>query len=248
VNSDVPCAIEATVRHQRGALGLDLDLAVDHGEVLAVVGPNGAGKTTLLRILAGLDRLDSGVVRLSGTTVDQPESKVFLDPADRSVGMVFQSRALFAGMSALDNVAFGPRCRGATRTDANDVARQWLDAMDVAAIADLRPRALSGGEAQRVALARALAVEPEVLLLDEPMTAVDAGARPALRELLRRHLDGFRGGCVIVTHDPSDIRRIADRVAVLENGTIAQVGTPDEILSRPDCAYARALAHEETGR
>lgn len=238
--------VEAHFTFRRGVLALDLDFAVDDGEVLAVVGPNGAGKTTVLRVLAGLERIDSGRLVIDGRTVDQRHPEIHVDPADRCVGMLFQNRALFANMTALGNVAFGLRSRGASRASAESAAGSWLERMGVASVAATRVGRLSGGEAQRVAMARALAGGPRLLLLDEPLTAVDAGARPPLRDVLRSHLDDFAGGCVIVSHDPADVASIADRVIVIEDGAIAQSGTPAEILDAPKCGYARALAAGRT--
>lgn len=241
-------AVEASFTRRRGDLGLDVAFSVDDGEVVALVGPNGAGKTTLLRILAGLERIDSGRLAMAGTVVDQRDPDVHVDPVDRSVGMLFQNRALFANMTAAENVAFGPRSRGASRAAADATARSWLERMGIGTVAESLPVRLSGGEAQRTALARALAVEPEVLLLDEPLTAVDAGARPSLRELLRGHLRDFEGACVIVSHDPADIRAVADRVLVIEDGMIVQSGATEDVLANPTSGYARALAHEPDRR
>lgn len=248
MTSDPMPAIDASIRFRRGALSLDLSFTVEHGEVVAIVGPNGAGKTTLLRLLAGLERLDSGRLVVAGAVVDQRDPEVHVDPAERSIGMLFQNRALFSNMTAAENVAFGLRSRGESRASAGAIALRWLERMGVDAMAGARPAQLSGGEAQRVALARALAVDPTVLLLDEPLTAVDAGARLPLRELLRRHLDELDGACVIVSHDPADIRAIAHRVLVIEDGRIVQSGTADEVLGHPTCDYARALARDTERR
>lgn len=241
-------AIDASIGFCRGELALDLSFSVERGEVVALVGPNGAGKTTLLRILAGLERISSGRLVVAGVVVDQRDPEIHVDPANRPVGMLFQNRALFSGMSVADNVAFGLRSRGESRATAKASAMRWLERMGLDGLGDVRPGRLSGGEAQRVALARALAVDPRVLLLDEPLTAVDAGARPPLRDLLRRHLAELDGACVIVSHDPADIRAIAHRVLVIENGRIVQSGTTDEVLGNPTCDYARALARDTAQR
>jgi molybdate transport system ATP-binding protein len=188
------------------------------GRTVVLVGPNGAGKTTRLRALA------ARAVR-EGTTV----------------GVVYQDLLLFPHLSALDNVAYGLRRRGVRRTEARRRAAEWLERMDLVGRAGARPRHLSGGEAQRVALARALAVEPQLLLLDEPLSALDAAAKPAARRLLREHLAGFAGARVLVTHDATDAMALADTVVVLEAGRVTQTGTPEEVRARPRTPYAAEL-------
>ena len=155
--------------------------------------------------------------------------------------MVFQDYLLFPHLTVLANVAFGPRSRGSSRADANRRARQWLDRMDLADRAGSRPGELSGGQAQRVAVARALATEPRLLLLDEPMAALDVGARGSVRHQLRRHLGMFSGSCVMVTHDPLDAAAIADRLVIVEAGKVVQQGTLEEVTSRPRTEYVAEL-------
>lgn len=238
----------AALTAARGSVALEIDVAVGPGEVLAVLGPNGAGKTTLLRLIAGLAPIDSGLITVGSHVVDDPEHDIFVAAAGRSVGMVFQNRALFSSMTVLDNVAFGLRAAGMPRAESRDLARATLSRLGIAELAPSFPGRLSGGEAQRVALARALATRPRVLLLDEPLAALDAGARPELRRVLAEHLVDFDGACLVVTHDPLDAIALAERTAILERGRIVQEGRLDDILEDPRCEYAQALTRESRAR
>ncbi|HEX8804982.1 MAG TPA: ABC transporter ATP-binding protein [Acidimicrobiales bacterium] len=224
-----------------GALDLDIDLAVDDGEVVALLGPNGAGKTTTLRAVAGLVPLERGRVEVDGHTLDDPATGTFVPAHERPIGFVFQDHLLFPRMSALDNVAFGLRARGVGRAEARRRAAGWLDRLDVADHADVRPAALSGGQAQRVALARALATDPRLLLLDEPLAALDARARIRVRAELRRHLATFPGARLLVTHDAIDALVLADRLVVVDGGRVSQAGTPAEVTRRPRSRYVADL-------
>lgn len=224
----------------RGAFHLDLTLDVAAGEVVALLGPNGAGKTTALRALAGLVPLAGGQIDLGGTLVAGPG--LSMPPERRHVGVVFQDYLLFPHLSALENVAFGPRCAGVSRVAARAVATEWLGRMGLASCAGLRPARLSGGQAQRVALARALATSPRLLLLDEPLAALDARTRLEVRADLRRHLSAFDGATVLVTHDPLDAMVLADRIVVIEGGGVVQAGSPAEIVARPRTDYVARLA------
>lgn len=234
-------AVDARVVVEVGELALDVELRLEPGEVLAVVGPNGAGKTTLLRALAGLLPVDDGFVRLGGRAVDDPAGGALVPPEQRSVGMVFQQYHLFPHLSALDNVAFGLRARRVARAEARRRAGEWLERLGIGPVADRVPARLSGGQAQRVALARALATDPVLLLLDEPLAALDAASRPAMRRELRRYLGAFGGATVIVTHDPLDAAVLASRIVVLEAGRVVQAGTPDAIAARPRSRYVADL-------
>jgi molybdate transport system ATP-binding protein len=234
--------LDATIRTQLGSLSLSLDIAAERGETIALLGPNGAGKTTALRCLAGLHPIDDGRIRLDGNALDDPDRDVFVPAAERSVGVVFQDYLLFANLSALDNVAFGLRARGMARRTANQQAGAWIDRVDLADHSGHRPRALSGGQQQRVALARALATEPALLLLDEPLAALDAATRIELRRLLRRHLSTFAGVCILVTHDPIDAHALADRVVVIESGAVTQTGALADLTSHPRSRYIADLA------
>ncbi|GGK17636.1 hypothetical protein GCM10010124_07720 [Pilimelia terevasa] len=209
-------ALEVAVTLRRGAFRRRLDLRVDGGEVVALVGPNGAGKTTALRTLAGLHRPAAGTVRLGGRTLDDVPAGAHVPTHRRRVGLVFQEYLLFGHLSVRENVAFGPRCAGLGRAAARRRADEWLDRMRLAGYAGRRPGHLSGGQAQRVALARALAAAPALLLLDEPLAALDAGLRPAIRAELRAYLRDFAGPTVLVTHDPGDAAALADRVVSLD--------------------------------
>jgi molybdate transport system ATP-binding protein len=232
--------LDAHLRVARGSFELDLALSVAPGEVVALLGPNGAGKTTTLRALAGLLPLDAGHIVLSGQLLDDGRS-TFVRPERRSVGVVFQDYLLFPHLSALENVAFGPRSRGVPRQQAREVARQWLARVGLADLARHRPRQLSGGQAQRVALARALAVSPELLLLDEPLAALDARTRLDTRASLHRHLAEHAGPTLVVTHDPVDAFMLADRLVIVEDGRIVQSGTPADVTAHPRTDYVARL-------
>ncbi len=233
--------LEAEVDVCLGSLHLFVDLRVGKGETVAVLGPNGAGKTTLLRVLAGLTPLDGGRVVLDSETLEDTKAGVHVPPERRRIGMVFQDHVLFPHLSALENVAFGLRCRGAGRSTARREAGVWLERIGLADRAAARAGDLSGGQAQRVALARALAGEPRLLLLDEPLAALDATTRPAIRNDLRRRLDDYGGMRVLVTHDPMEAMALADRLLVLEAGRVSQSGTREELISRPRSPYVADL-------
>jgi molybdate transport system ATP-binding protein len=238
----VALTLSAAIGLQRGALALDVSLHAGGEGVLALLGPNGAGKSTILRALAGLEPLAAGRVVLGDVCLEDAGRGVRLPPERRGVGLVPQDVVLFAHLTVLDNVAFGLRCRGSTRREARRRARGWLDRLGVAAVASVRPRALSGGQAQRVALARALATEPRLLLLDEPLAAVDASARADLRRALRHHLGGHAGVRILVTHDPLDAAALASRVAIIEAGRVVQHGTFHEVTARPRSTWVARLA------
>ena len=224
-----------------GNFELDVDLKVEPGEVVAVLGPNGAGKTSILRGLAGLLPLDVGRVALDGVVLEEPAASVFVPSERRPIGMVFQDYLLFPHLTVVDNIAFGLRSRGTPRPAATATARQWLERVGLAAEAERKPGSLSGGQAQRVALARALATNPALLLLDEPMAALDASTRVELRRDLRRHLESFRGVRLLVTHDPVEAMAMADRLVILEHGRVLQSGTPAEVTQRPRSRYVADL-------
>jgi molybdate transport system ATP-binding protein len=232
--------LSAQVAIRLGDFELDVSCETPASTVTAVLGPNGAGKTTLLRCIAGAVAIDRGRIALDDRVLDQPPS-VFVPPERRHLGLVHQGYLLFPHLTALDNVAFGLRCRGASTGDARCVAEGWLRRVGVAAEAGARPTALSGGQAQRVALARALATEPAALLLDEPLAALDAGTRVDIRRDLRRYLADYPGPTVLVTHDPIDALALADRVVVLERGRVSQAGPLAEVTARPRSRYVAEL-------
>jgi molybdate transport system ATP-binding protein len=229
-------------RTEVGALVLDVDLTVETGETLAVLGPNGAGKTSLLRALLGLLPLTSGRIELDGRVLDEPAQATWVPTELRSIGAVFQDLLLFPTMDVLENVAFGLRAAGTRRAEARTVAGAWLARVDLGGRATSSVRSLSGGEAQRVALARALAPGPRALLLDEPLGSLDAEVRGAVRRDLREHLVAHDGPCVLVTHDPLDAAVLADRVVVLEQGSVTDAGVLADLVAHPRTAWAAELA------
>ncbi len=233
--------LEARIGLRLGSLDLDAELRTAPGEVVALLGPNGAGKSTLLRCLAGLVPLDRGRISIDGLVVDDPAGDVLVEPEDRPTGFVFQDHVLFDHLSVVENVAYGLRARGMVKREARVRAHEWLERFDLVDYAQQRPGALSGGQAQRVALARALATSPRLLLLDEPLAALDAGTRATVRRDLRRHLASFEGMRLVVTHDPVDAYALADRVVVLESGRVVQRGTLAEVTAHPRTRYVADL-------
>jgi molybdate transport system ATP-binding protein len=216
-------------------------LHIDAGEVVGLLGPNGAGKTTALRALAGLQPLSAGHVALAGRDLDRPDRRVWIPTERRPIGVVFQDYLLFPHLSALDNVAFGPRRHGMDRRTARRQAADWLSRVGLAEHARRKPRQLSGGQAQRVALARALAVRPALLLLDEPLAALDARTRLDTRAELQRHLTEHPGATLLVTHDPLDALVLADRLVIVEDGQVVQEGDAATITAQPRTDYVARL-------
>jgi molybdate transport system ATP-binding protein len=214
------------------------DLAVPDGRTVAVVGPNGAGKSTLLQAVAGLLPARSGRVELGGQVVQDQDR--CLPPHRRRTALLEQQPLLFDHLCVLDNVAFAPRARGLRKPAARGAARHWLDVVGAAALAGRRPRTLSGGQAQRVALARALAAEPALLLLDEPLAALDVDAAGDLRALLQQVLAGRT--CLLVTHEVLDVLLLADDLVVLDGGAVVEAGNAHAVLARPRSAFAAGLA------
>ncbi len=237
--SDGSGGVRATIRVDRPGFELDLELSVEPAERLVLVGPNGAGKSTTLRVLAGLELPTSATISIGGVVVDQ--DRRHLATYQRSIGMVFQDYLLFPHLSVLDNVAFGLRSRGIRTPAARAAAMVWLDRFGLTELASARPGRISGGQAQRVALARALVPEPKLLLLDEPLAALDAATRMQVRAELRHQLAGLSQAVIMVTHDPVDAAVLADRVVVIEDGKVVQVGEPAEIARRPRSDYVARL-------
>jgi molybdate transport system ATP-binding protein len=233
--------LDAHLVVDRGGFRLDVRLAVDKGEVVALLGPNGAGKTTALRALAGLQPITGGHITLEGLDLDRPDRRVWTPTERRPIGVVFQDYLLFPHLSALDNVAFGPRRQGVGRHDARARAARWLDRVGLGDHVSRKPRHLSGGQAQRVALARALAVDPALLLLDEPLAALDARTRLDTRAELHRHLAEHPGATLLVTHDPLDALVLADRLVIVEHGQVVQEGDAATITARPRTDYVAHL-------
>jgi molybdate transport system ATP-binding protein len=228
-------SLYADVEVKRGGFSLDIDLTVEAGETVAVLGPNGAGKTTLLRALAGLVPV-TGRVTLDGQVLDDSAGGRHVPTEERRVGLVFQDHVLFPHMTVLENVAFG------LKRDGSRVARDWLDRSGLGDKAGVLPRELSGGQAQRVALLRTLITEPRLLLLDEPLAALDVSVRAEVRRELSRQLAGFTGIRILVTHDPLEAIALADRLVVLEQGKVVQTGLPSEVTARPRSRFVADLA------
>ena len=217
----------------------DVNLQVQSGELFALLGPSGCGKTTLLRIIAGLERADAGSVLLQGADATGRAAR------ERGVGFVFQHYALFRHMTVFENIAFGlrvrPRDRRPSDAEITRRVRELLELIQLEFLANRRPSDLSGGQRQRVALARALAVEPKVLLLDEPFGALDAKVRRELRRWLRRLHDDIHLTSVFVTHDQDEALELADRVAVMNHGRIEQEGRPDEVVQHPATPFVTSF-------
>lgn len=234
--------LEARFKASVSEFPIDFAMTAEAGETIALLGPNGAGKTSVLRALAGLLPLDEGRIILDETVLDDVAARVHVSPEQRPIGVVFQHYLLFPHLSVADNIAFGLRARGSSRADASRQAAEWIERLDLREYAGRRPDALSGGQAQRVALARAMAIKPRLLLLDEPMAALDASTRVHLRRELRRQLSGYPGVRLLVTHDPVEALAMADRLLVMEGGRVVQEGLSDEVTQRPRSSYVADLA------
>jgi molybdate transport system ATP-binding protein len=233
--------LTACLQVQVGDLCLDVELEAQPGEIVALLGPNGAGKTTLLRALAGLRPIAKGLVTLDGTVLEDTSRRITIPAEDRPIGVVFQDYLLFPHLSVVENVAFGLRCRGTPRREARRQAHGWLEQVGLAAFDGSQPSELSGGQRQRVALARALATSPRLLLLDEPLAALDASTRLETRRALLRQLARYDGVRLIVTHEPLEAMAMADRLIVIEGGRITHEGTPSDISERPRSRYVADL-------
>lgn len=223
--------------------GFDVTLDVAPGRTLALLGPNGAGKSTALGLAAGTLRPHDGEIALDGRLLVRARSgrtTTWVPPYRRRVALLPQDPTLFGHLTVRDNVAFGPRAQGRSRREAAAAAHRWLEAIDIADLADRRPAALSGGEAQRVAIARALAAAPRLLLLDEPLAALDVDVTPALRQALQHLLAAQT--TVVATHDVLDALLLADEVAVVDGGRVVERGPTAEVLSRPRSAFAASIA------
>ena len=234
-------SLDASVRLSLGVLDLDMALAIEEGEVVALLGPNGAGKTTLLRAMAGLVPLRAGHVHLDGKVLEDVATRAFVPTEQRSIGVVFQDYLLFPHLSVLENVAFGLRSRGTGRRVAAEKAVNWLQRVGLGSYAQAKPAELSGGQRQRVALARALAPDPRLLLLDEPLAALDVTTRAEVRRDLKHHLASFPGLRLVVTHDPIEAAALADRLIVMEQGRLVQAGTTAEVTAHPRSRYVADL-------
>ncbi len=221
---------------------LEVDIDVEPGRTVALLGPNGAGKSTLVAALSGLLTIDEGHITIAGRVVTDAARGINLPPEDRGIGVVFQEYILFPHLSVADNVAFGLTARGTARGEARRQARDFLSELHLSELQDRLPAELSGGQAQRVALARALIIQPDLLLLDEPLAALDVRTRADLRHTLSEHLAAFSGPRILITHDPTEAFLLADEVFVMEDGLITQRGTAADIRLRPQTKYAADLA------
>jgi iron(III) transport system ATP-binding protein len=211
----------------------DISFELSGGEILALVGPSGCGKTTTLRIIAGLERPDSGIVRLNDRVV--VSKSVFVAPEKRGVGMVFQDHALFPHLTVAENIAFG--LRGQSPAQVRQTVGEMLHLVGLLPLSKRYPHALSGGERQRVALARALAPRPVLVLMDEPFSSLDADLRMEMREHVRQILKSMQATVVFVTHDQDEALYMGDRLAVLQNGHLEQIGTPEEIFHESNTRF-----------
>jgi molybdate transport system ATP-binding protein len=229
--------LRAEIELTRGTFEMSVDFDVPAGTVLAILGPNGSGKSSLLGSLSGLLRPQYASITFDGRALHA------LPPHDRAVGLLSQDPLLFPHLSVVDNVAFSPRSKGASRAESREIARRWLAEVDAAEFADRKPAQLSGGQAQRVAVARALAGEPDLLLLDEPLAALDVDAAPAIRGLLRRVLsNNSTRATVLVSHDPLDALALADHVLVMARGKVVERGPTREVLAAPRTAFTARIA------
>jgi molybdate transport system ATP-binding protein len=234
-------SLRVDARARRGTFVVEAAFDAEPGQTLALLGPNGAGKSTLVDVLAGLLPPESGTVTLEGITLDDSTVGLHTPAESRPVGVVFQQLLLFPHLPAVENVAFPLRARGVSRQLARRRASDLLNDLGLADRASARPRDLSGGEAQRVALARALVAEPALLLLDEPLSALDVRARTQIRGLLRGTLEEFPGVRLLVTHDPVEAMTLADRMVLIEGGKVTQIGTAQEVRAAPRTRYAADL-------
>ncbi|MEX1125549.1 MAG: ATP-binding cassette domain-containing protein [Acidimicrobiia bacterium] len=221
---------------------LDISITIPPGRTVALLGPNGAGKSTAVAALAGLIQVDEGRIVLGGRTLDDSERARFVPPEERMVGVVFQDYVLFPHLTVAENIAFGPRSHRMGREPAMQRAALWMNRLALDDLAQRKPGQLSGGQAQRVALARAMAIEPDLLLLDEPLSALDVATRARLRRALSDHLAQFPGPRLLITHDPSEAFLLADEIHVIEDGRVTQVGTANDIRLRPKTPYIADLA------
>jgi molybdate transport system ATP-binding protein len=234
--------LKADIQLRLSRLDLDAAFTVESGEVVALLGPNGSGKSTTLRALMGLLPLAGGQVVLDGTVLEDPAQHIKVPPESRPIGLMFQDYLLFPHLNAVENVAFGLRAKGTDKKTARERATEALARLGLeGALTSARPSAMSGGQQQRVAMARALVTEPKLLLLDEPLAALDVSTKTDVRRLLRAALRQSEAANVLVTHDLLDAVALGDRMVVIGDGKIVQTGTPAEVTSRPRSKYVADL-------
>ena len=212
----------------RGTFTLDVNLVFNEGEVVAIMGPNGSGKSTFLHAIAGLLPVTSGTLTLNGETFDDATADTFVDPTQRTVGIVFQGGLLFETMTVLENIVFGLRARKIKRAAAATQAQPLINQFSLTDLLERQPQELSGGQAQRVAIARVLVTQPKVLLLDEPMSGLDTATRQLIRQEFREVLASFAGYRILVTHDSEDALAMADRIIELDQGKVIWDGPVSE--------------------
>jgi len=235
----VTAGLRADVAVRRGDFHLDVSVTLTAGSVLAVLGPNGSGKSTLLNAIAGQIRPDFGRIEVGNRVLSDDDT--FVAVADRRVGLLGQDPLLFPHLSALENVSFGQLARGVRHQQARSVAAEWLGRVGLTGLEDQKPASLSGGQQQRVAIARALAAKPDLLLLDEPMAALDVETASAVRTLLREHLAQTGVTTIVVTHDVADAIVLADQVMILQDGRIADAGGLSELMREPATEFTASL-------
>src|SRR5499427_1018783 len=233
--------LDADIQLRLSRLTLDTAFTVAAGEVLALLGPNGSGKSTTLQALVGLLPLAGGRIVLDGTVLEDPAQHVKVPPEQRPIGLMFQDYLLFPHLSALENVAFGLRAKGTDKKAAREKASQAMERLGLDGLAEAKPGAMSGGQQQRVAMARALVTDPKLLLLDEPLAALDVSTKTDVRRLLREVLRQSHAANVLVTHDLLDAVALGDRMVVIQDGQIVQTGTPAEVTARPRSQYVADL-------
>jgi ABC-type spermidine/putrescine transport systems, ATPase components len=221
---------------------LDITLSVRCGETLVLIGENGAGKSTVLNLISGILTPDGGEITLAGRTLFSDGSRIDVPAESRNIGHLFQSYALFPHMTVAGNVAFGLRCRKIPRPEIADTVAEQLAAMHLSDLADVNVGRLSGGQRQRVALARALVLEPELLLLDEPLAAVDMRAQAGMRTELRDRIRNAGIPCIVVTHNLRDVLELADRLCLIEEGRVAAEGAPEEVLAMRENGFIASFA------
>jgi molybdate transport system ATP-binding protein len=233
--------LDADLQLRLSRLSLDVGFTVAPGEVLAVLGPNGSGKSTILRALTGLLALAGGRVVLDDVVLEDPAQQMRVAPEKRRIAMMFQDYLLFPHMSAVENVAFGLRATGTDKNAAREKAAETLAQLGLDGVTAARPSSMSGGQQQRVAMARALVTDPKLLLLDEPLAALDVSTKADVRRLLRDALRRSHAANILVTHDLLDAVALGHRMIVIDNGKIVQSGTPAEVTARPQTRYVADL-------
>jgi iron(III) transport system ATP-binding protein len=211
----------------------DFTLFIENGHFISFLGPSGCGKTTILRMLAGLEKNTLGIIKLGEVIVSSPEEKIFIFPEKRKIGMVFQSYAVWPHMNVFENVAYPLKIQKVEKKERFAQVQEILKLVKLDGLEDRMPSQLSGGQQQRVALARGLVMRPKVLLLDEPLSNLDAKLREKMREDIRRIQQQFKMTCLYVTHDQSEAFEMSDRIVILDRGVIVQVGEPMEIRNTP---------------